>query len=125
MNALSWVGGKKVIRDLNAEELSIRAKQSTLRDLTPSEFEWLLAYTGLGDVWDGMAAAMKGAADEPSKLMRATLAENRRASFFRLDETLRVVPQFVDFAATLFPDVDLTKKAITAAWELTIGRKTE
>lgn len=81
--------------------------------LDPAQFEFLLALTGFGDVWDGLEAAAKAAGQMPQY---AALKAERKRRTFRLDRTLAVVAQFRATAAQIAPDVDLTETAIRSAW---------
>ena len=84
------------------------------RDLSRAGFNWLLAYTGLDDVWAGLEAHFKTA----DRATYATLREAANRNTFRLTTTLAMVESFKAFA----PDVDLSEETITAAWELAAGR---
>ena len=84
------------------------------RDLSPAGFNWLLAYTGLDDVWAGLEAHFKTA----DRATYATLREAANRNTFRLTTTLAMVESFKAFA----PDVDLSEETITAAWELAANR---
>ena len=84
------------------------------RDLSRAGFNWLLAYTGLDDVWAGLEAHFKTA----DRATYATLREAANRNTFRLATTLAMVESFKAFA----PDVDLSEETITAAWELAANR---
>ena len=81
-------------------------------DLSPARFAWLLAYTGLGDVWDAMEAATK----DTDRATYAALVARRASRFFTLADTLAAVAQFAPLAAQVAPEVDLSETAIRAAW---------
>lgn len=81
--------------------------------LDPARFEFLLALTGFGDVWDQLEAAAKAGGDMAQ--FAALKAERKRKSF-QLDRTLRVVAQFRPVAAQIAPDTDLSDEAIRTAW---------
>ena len=83
-------------------------------DLSPTRFEFLLALTGFGEVWDAIAQQAKNSGDRSTY---AALMAERKRSVFKLDRVLVVVEQFRDQAATAFPDVDLSEKAIRDAWK--------
>ena len=82
--------------------------------LDPAQFEFMLALTGFGEVWEGLEQAAKDAGDMVT--FAALRAERRRRNFY-LDVTLAVVGQFRRQAAQIAPRVDLSDEAITAAWE--------
>ncbi len=81
--------------------------------LDPAQFEFLLALTGFGDVWDGLEQAAKDGGDMVT--FAALRAERRRKSFLQA-RTLAVVAQFRAQAAQIAPGVDLSDDAINAAW---------
>jgi dihydroorotate dehydrogenase len=81
-------------------------------DLTPKRFEYLLALTGLDDIWDALEDATKGV----DAVQYATLKAERKSNTFRQAETLAMVAKFRPMAAKLSPDVDLSDEAIKAAW---------
>jgi hypothetical protein len=83
-------------------------------DLTPRRFEWLLAFTGLGDVWDALAAELKST----DRAMFAQLKAQRSALSFSQDKTLRLIAMFAETAQRVAPDADLSDKAIKDAWKL-------
>lgn len=81
--------------------------------LSPSRFEWLLAFTGLDEVW----AALEEAARGSDRATYATLKAMRRSQSFHLSTTLEMVGTFRAQAVALVPDIDLSEIAIRAAWE--------
>jgi hypothetical protein len=83
-------------------------------DLSPAQFEWLLAFTGLGDVWDGIEAALK----DTDRATYAAIRMQRKRSVYQLDVTLQEVAKMRPVAAKIAPDVDLSDAAIKAAWDL-------
>jgi len=84
----------------------------TAPNLTPARFEWLLAFTGLGDVWD----ALEGALKSTDRAQFALVKSQRAKTTFNQAATLALVAQFRPVAAKLAPDVDLSDRAIIAAW---------
>ena len=82
--------------------------------LTAPQFEYLLALTGFGDVWDALAAR---ALETGDRGLCAALKAERSRSRFELVNVLAVVEQFRDAAAQIAPDVDLSETAIRAAWQ--------
>lgn len=80
--------------------------------LTPRQFEWLLAFTGLGDIWDALEADTK-ATDRGAY---AQLRAERRSAAFHLPETLAIVSKFRPAAAAIYPNADLSDTAIKTAW---------
>jgi len=81
-------------------------------DMTARRFEWLLAFTGLGDVWDALETQLK----DSDREAYADVKSQRRAVIYRFDETIRLVAVFRNIAKQLAPDVDLSDEAIQAAW---------
>ena len=81
--------------------------------LSPSRFEWLLALTGLDEVW----AALEGAARGSDRATYATLKAMRRSQSFHLSTTLEMVGTFRDQANALMPETDLSETTIRAAWD--------
>lgn len=82
--------------------------------LSPAQFEFLLALTGFGAVWDQLAQAAKSAGD---LAQYAALMAERRRSRFEQERTLNVVAQFRPVVAQIAPEVDLSEQAIKAAWD--------
>ena len=86
----------------------------TYADLSKRKFEFMLALTGFGEVWDQLAAAAKSAGDVSTY---AGLIAERSGANFRHDVTLITVGAFRDQAAAIAPGVDLSDAAINAAWK--------
>jgi hypothetical protein len=82
-------------------------------ELSRAQFDYLLALTGFGAVWDALADNAEAAGDRETF---ARLKAERSRSRFRLDVTLAVVAQFRDQAAQIAPDIDLSDEAIRQAW---------
>jgi len=87
-------------------------------DLTRAQFEYLLALTGFGTVWDALAENAEAAGDRETF---ARLKAERSRSRFLLDKTLAVVAQFREAAAQIAPEVDLSDDAIQQAWDKAAG----
>lgn len=90
-----------------------RAPAIVPADLSPPQFEYLLARTGFGDVWDAMAAQAKASGDLATF---AALKAERSRSRFVLDI---VISQIAAFRSILPPEaegVDLSESAVRAAW---------
>ena len=83
-------------------------------DLTPRRFEYLLAITGLDDVWAALEDELK--ATDRAKF--AQIKAQRSAPLFSQAKTLVLVATFADTARVVAPDADLSIKAIKAAWKL-------
>lgn len=82
--------------------------------LTAPQFEYLLALTAFGDVWDALAAR---ALDTGDRGLFAALKAERSRARFELVTVLAVVDRFRDAAAQIAPEVDLSEAAIRAAWD--------
>ncbi len=82
--------------------------------LTPRQFEWLLAMTGLEDVW----AAVEQGAKATDRRLYAGLRAQRSSGAFLLNTTLtfKNEPAVAAVAASVAPEVDLSDEAITEAW---------
>ena len=100
-----------VISDRPAPPEPTLAERQT-RDLTRPEFTYLLAYTGLDDVW----AAIEAAAKKGNRALYATLRSQAVQQNFRLSVTLDFIAQVAEIAAQVVPDVDLSEDAIRTAW---------
>lgn len=85
--------------------------------LTPVQFEWLLAFTGLDEVWQTLEAALK----DQDRAEYASLRAQRLQARFFLSVTLEMVAKLRQIAAQVAPGVDLSEAAIRAAWELAEG----
>ena len=81
-------------------------------DLSQRRFEYLLAYTGLDDVWDALEAELKAT----DRAMFAQIKAQRSALSFSQEKTLGLVAMFADTAKRVAPDADLSDDAIKAAW---------
>jgi len=94
------------------QEIAAALAEKKTRDLTPARFAWMLAFTGLGDVWDALEGALKS-----TDRARFALVKSQRAkTTFNQAATLALVAQFRPVAAKLAPDVDLSDQAIISAW---------
>lgn len=81
--------------------------------LTPRQFEWMLAYTGLDEVW----ASVESAAKDTDRELYANLRAQRASKTFLLEVTLSFVEEAREMAEQLHPDVDLSEQAIRDAWD--------
>jgi hypothetical protein len=120
MTLFKNVGGSRV-KMTSAEEAEILAERAgakllteTPKDLSPARFEWLLAFTGLGDAWD----ALEGWATVYDRETYAALKANRVATTFRQDKTLEMVADLRPVLDQVAPEIDLTDQAIKDAWTL-------
>jgi len=93
---------------LSAEE---QAQRDYDRALTPVQFKWLLAFTGLEQVWDAMLEATKG---DPGTY--AMLKAQLEQPTFRLGKTLDIIAQLSTQIANVAPGVDVSEPTIRAAW---------
>lgn len=82
--------------------------------LSPARFEFLLSYTGLGDVWDKLEGELKIV----DRAAYASIRAQRRKSVYELDATLSAVGSWRDHAARFAEGVDLSDEAIRAAWDM-------
>lgn len=89
-----------------------RGGEPAAPDLNAAQFEYLLANTGFGDVWDALEADAKGG----DRRQFAALRAERKRRTFKYDRVLQVVARFRDVAAQIAPGVDLSDSAIHAAW---------
>jgi hypothetical protein len=81
-------------------------------DLSPRRFNFLLAITGLGDVWDAIEASVKS----QDRASYALLKAHRSSASFSQAKTIGLVAMFADAAKRVAPDADLSDAAIKAAW---------
>ena len=81
--------------------------------LDAPRFEYMLAYTGLDDVWDALFAALR----ESDRAAYASLKAQRAKGVFHLDVTLALVETYRSQAEQAAPDADLSAETITAAWD--------
>lgn len=81
-------------------------------DLTPAQFEWLLAYTGFDAIWDAAEAATKG----KDQLTFATLRMERKRPRYRLSALLGLLESLAPLLAQIAPETDLSEAVIRAAW---------
>lgn len=106
-----WNGSQWVVDQAKVDEF--QAIVDT-QDLTPAQFEWLLAYTGLEDVFSGLTTSVKG--NDVSQY--AALKADRKRLTYKLDLTLAKVAAFAPQIAVAFPGVDVSEATIRAAWKL-------
>lgn len=107
-------GGKPVVIETVADDSVKSGGVEAAPSLSPPRFTYLLALTGLEDVWDALELALRDT-DRPSYAM---LKAQRAKGRFHLERTLALIGQFQAAAADAAPDADLSEEAITAAWEL-------
>ncbi len=82
--------------------------------LSPARFAWMLAFTGLDDVWEALEVLLK----ETDRASFATLKAQRAKSEFHLPATLKMVKSFRAIAEAAAPNADLDEASIRAAWAL-------
>ena len=81
-------------------------------NLTPRRFEYLLAITGLDDVWTALENELK----QTDRAQFAQIKAQRSALSFSQAKTLRLVVMFLETAQRVAPNADLSGDAIKAAW---------
>ena len=104
--------GAWVSSDDAAVQAIIDAWVDPVPDLTPPQFEYLLALTGLDDVW----AALEDGVKKKDRALLAVLRAQRRQSRFVFDVTMQFIAQFMADAVAATPGVDLSEATIKAAW---------
>lgn len=82
--------------------------------LSPARFEYLLSYTGLGDVWDVLEQELKIV----DRAAFASIRAQRRKTVYDLDATLAAVATWTEAAARHAGGVDLSEANIRAAWAM-------
>lgn len=82
--------------------------------LSPRQFVWMLAYSGLEETWDALEAHTK----DTDPIIYANLKAQRAARAFEYDLTMAFVADMRPMAAQITPDVDLSEETISAAWDL-------
>ncbi|MBK5945959.1 hypothetical protein CCR83_05700 [Rhodobacter veldkampii DSM 11550] len=107
---LRQVDGVWQSSDDAAVQAIIDGYQPPLPTLSPSQFEWLLAYTGLDAVWDALESATKGRNPE----MYAMLRMQRRRGSYIWDEALRLIDVFRPHLPPGSPP--LTEAALRPVW---------
>lgn len=85
-------------------------------DLTPRQFTWLLAYTGLENVWK----SIEETARVNNRSLYAKLKAQKASERFIFQMTIDFIASVSEIASQLHPDVDLSEKAIGAAWDLAL-----
>ncbi len=106
------VDGEIVIVFEDAPEVTFEA--NARRALSPRQFIWMLAYSGLEETWDALEAHTK----DTDPFVYANLKAQRAARSFEYDLTMSFVADLRPLAEQITPDVDLSEEAITAAWDL-------
>jgi hypothetical protein len=108
----SKTGGVTVDPDWVEFVPPVEALPYVASDLTARRFAYLLAFTGLGDVW----AALENELKETSRESYAQIVAQRSATSFSQEKTLSLVAMFRQTAHQVAPDADLSEAAIKAAW---------
>lgn len=106
-----------IARDKTEEELAEsiaqeQAEQDRAHALSPARFSFLLAITGLEDVWTSLETHVKATDLSTYAMLRA----HKNAASFRLSKTLAILKQLKPMTDRIAPDTDLSEKAIRAAW---------
>jgi hypothetical protein len=83
-------------------------------DLTPRRFEYMLALTGLDDVWAELEAELKAT----DRALFAQIRAQRSAPSFSQAKTLGMVATLSKTAKKVAPAADLSDGAIKAAWKI-------
>ena len=90
-------------------------------ELSPRRFEWLLAFTGLDDVWDAVQARAKAEGDR--RRYAGFKAERMSGRFdFSAIRAFAGDPA-VQAAAAERPHIDLSDAALRRAWDLAADAK--
>ena len=101
---------------MSSDDAAVQALLDTwiepVPDLTPPQFEYLLALTGLDEVWTALEDSVK----KKDCALLAELRGQRRKSRFVFDVTLQFVSQFLADAVAATPGVDLSEETIKALW---------
>lgn len=86
------------------------------RDLTPRQFEWLLAVSGLDTVWDAVEGRLKATGNTD---LYAFIKAQRKAGAFTIRDTLAFKnrQQVMQVAAVVAPDTDLSDGRIVELWK--------
>ena len=81
--------------------------------LTPAQFMWLLAYSGLDDVWEALEKHLKGT----DRAAYADLKSNTVKASYHLDVVLAAIENLQPFVAAVAPGVDLSEKTVRTMWQ--------
>lgn len=84
-------------------------------ELSPRQFEWLLAYSGLEDIWDAVRDGAKG---QGNMKLYADLRAQERAGEYFLEKTLafKNSPVVKSVITSVAPRADLSDARITTLW---------
>lgn len=85
--------------------------------LDAPRFEYLLAFTGLDDVWDALFSALRVS----DRAAYAALKAQRAKGAFHLDVTLALVETYRTQAELAAPEADLSAETIKSAWMQAAG----
>lgn len=99
-------------RELRIEEPDV-AEPTLYPILTPRQFDWMLAYYDLEDVWNGVKADNKTAG---SKAIYANLRASEKAGTYLLDDTLTFLQQVRDQPKIANSGIDLSDDAVRRYW---------
>ena len=81
--------------------------------LTPAQFMWLLAYTGLDDVWEALEKHLKGT----DRAAYADLKSNTSKASYHLEVVLAAIENLRPFVDVAAPGVDLSEKTVRTMWQ--------
>lgn len=110
---LTWTGSDWSVSAIPQEELdALQQAADEANTLSPAQFTYLLASTGLEAVWEAVEAHTKTEAPDTYALLRA----NSQAGSFRLARTLELLAQMKPLTDALATGVDLSEATIRAAW---------
>lgn len=82
----------------------------TLPDLTPTQFIYLLAVTGLEDIWDELEVSAKAT----NRKLYATLKASRNSATYRFQETLDMIQVFSPYLPETAPS--LSREVLEPLW---------
>lgn len=95
--------------DDDAVQAIIDSYVEPVPDLTPAQFAFLLALTGLDDVWANLETTLKASDRAQYAMLYAQKFQKR----FVFDVTMAMVSRFAAFVP---PETDLSEPTIRAAW---------
>lgn len=90
--------------------------QAPLESLNPIQFQWMLAFTGLEDVWELVKQYLK----EHDRATYAYVRAQEVQVQYRFEVTMSQISQLAPVISSVAADYDVSEPAIRAAWILAL-----
>ncbi len=103
--------------EITIEDADPEPEPDLYPSLTPRQFEWMLAYYDLENVWNAVKTGNKPTQQNPgNRKVYANIRANEKAQFYVLNDTLAFLAQVRDLPQIANSGLDLSDEAIRYAW---------